>query len=530
MRIRPFILLAVLLVLALLLAGCGERSSSPSADSPVETTEAPDQAPADAAETAEQPLDEAAGEVVSYVNGRPAYRDDFEAAKVTLLNQYLQMYAQFGMNIEALLAGGEGRLFQLSLEAEALRRVMAAVLVEEEADRRGIQPSAESVEAEFQKQYAEFLESQGWTEESFLAYLDEQGSSFEAFRETGLDTVEWQLTLDAVRDAVAGPVDPSDDELGAYFEEHRADYATEEQVQASHILFGTSDEDVQAFFEAHQANYGTEEEPADLEEIRDRVLEDIYDEAERIRDEAVAGANFADLAREHSTGPSGPNGGELGWFGRGAMVAPFEEAAFALEIGEISDIVETQYGYHIILLTGYEEAFEPDLGDVIDDVRADFEEQVLSDRLQTWFDEVYEAASFNILLPLVDAMFEQQKDVDLGIAAFERIRNESLADEPYLPFIIGSLYEAKLYDARSERSVLEAESEGDLDVSAQLQAVDAEIAEYLDKALAEYRLALAAVGDEDPTIQAKISDLEAQLDEEPEAAPETQEPEQGTAD
>ena len=516
MRIRTTLLLAVTLVLGLLLAGCGDRSDQISEDSsPAVTTEPSDRTPEATAETPDEATDEASkDEIVAYVNGRPAYRDDFEAAKVTLLQQYIQLYAQFGMSIESMLAGGEGRIFQLSLEAEALRRVAAAALIEEEADRRGIQPSEEDVLAEFDSQYAEFLEDQGWTEEDFFAYLEEQGSSFETFKENGLDTVEWQLTLDAVKAAVAGPVEPSDEEVAAYFDEHRDNYATEEQVRASHILFGTSDEDLLAFLEEHEADYATGDDVPALEDVRDEVLADVRAEAERVLAEAVAGADFAELAREHSTGPSGPSGGDLGWFGRGRMVAPFEEAAFALDVGEISGIVETEYGYHIILVTDRKEAFEPELEDVIDQVRADLVEEVLSDRLETWFDGVYEAAEFDILLPLVEATWAQMEDVDLGIEAFERIRDEGTVDEPYLPYIIGTLYETKLDDARNEKAALESDAADDAEAVAQIEAVEARIAEYRDKALAEYRLALETVGDEDPSIQAKISELEAPRTEE----------------
>ena len=471
MRIPSYALLIVLLAFGLLLSGCGDRSSAPPAESPVETTEAPDQAPTE--ESAETPEDE----TVAYVNGRPVTRSSFEAARVALFNQYLQMYAQFGLSIETLLAGAEGRLFQLSLEAEALSRGMAAALVEEEADRRGIQPSVEAVQAEFDAQYAEFLDEQGLTEEEFLANLEEQGSSFEEFEKTALDSVEWQLTLDAVQQAVAGAVVLSDEEIAGYFADHKADYAQPEQVKASHILVETEEEAIELHLQLSE------------------------------------GADFAELARERSIDPgSGSQGGDLGWFGRGMMVPPFEDAAFALEIGKLSEIVESEYGFHIILLTDRQDAFEPELSDVFDQVRGDLEEETISERMQAWFEEIHDAAEFDILLPLLDAIWAQQEDIDLGIEAFERIRDEGSVDEPYLPYIIATLYEAKLSDARMEKETLEANAADPSEITAEIEAIDARIAEYRNKALAEYRLALEAVG-EDPTIVSRIEELGGQPDE-----------------
>lgn len=74
-------------------------------------------------------------------------------------------------------------------------------------------------------------------------------------------------------------------------------------------------------------------------------------EANMVIDRLKAGGNFADAARAYSTGPSGPNGGELGWFGKGMMVLSFEAAAYQLQVGEFTNSpVKTQFGWHIILL------------------------------------------------------------------------------------------------------------------------------------------------------------------------------------
>lgn len=103
-----------------------------------------------------------------------------------------------------------------------------------------------------------------------------------------------------------------------------------DEIQAAHILLMDSTSD------GSSATRTKEEARAEITNIQSRLAE---------------GADFGDLAREHSDCPSGKSGGDLGVFGRGMMVAEFETAAFALEVGTTSDIVETPFGYHLIQRT-----------------------------------------------------------------------------------------------------------------------------------------------------------------------------------
>ena len=80
--------------------------------------------------------------------------------------------------------------------------------------------------------------------------------------------------------------------------------------------------------------------------VKERAL------AEEILKKAKAGADFSKLAKEFSTCPSKEKGGDLGWFGKGQMVKPFEEAVIRLGNGSISNVVPTQFGFHIIKKTG----------------------------------------------------------------------------------------------------------------------------------------------------------------------------------
>jgi peptidyl-prolyl cis-trans isomerase C len=126
-----------------------------------------------------------------------------------------------------------------------------------------------------------------------------------------------------------------------------------------------SEEDIQA---AYDAEYGAMDPQEEYN--ASHILVETEEEAIAVKETIEGGADFAEIAREKSTGPSGPNGGELGWFGTGMMVAPFEAATIALEVGEISDPVQTQFGWHIIKLNETRMAEIPQIDAVRDELTA----------------------------------------------------------------------------------------------------------------------------------------------------------------
>ena len=78
------------------------------------------------------------------------------------------------------------------------------------------------------------------------------------------------------------------------------------------------------------------------------IKEDAFNKIENLKTRLQTGIEFSEVAREFSDCPSAENGGDLGVFGRGAMVPPFDTAAFELEIGEMSEVVESEFGFHLI--------------------------------------------------------------------------------------------------------------------------------------------------------------------------------------
>lgn len=118
------------------------------------------------------------------------------------------------------------------------------------------------------------------------------------------------------------------------------------------------------------------------------ILLDTEGDAQAVIAALAEGADFAELARERSTGPSGPNGGALGWFTAGMMVPTFEQAVFSLSVGEVSAPVETQFGWHVILLNETRDQAPP----AIEDVRAELEDGLRRARVEATMQELTAAA------------------------------------------------------------------------------------------------------------------------------------------
>ncbi|MBE3589275.1 MAG: peptidylprolyl isomerase [Firmicutes bacterium] len=161
-----------------------------------------------------------------------------------------------------------------------------------------------------------------------------------------------------------------------------------------------SDADLQAFFQANHERY---DQP---EEIRARhILVDSQEKAAELRAQLDKGASFADLAKQYSLDPSTKDqGGELGWFSRGKMTAAFEDAAFALQPGQVSDPVQTEYGWHLILLEERKPAMPAKFADVRDRVRADYIDDQVAQASGDWLAKLRAEASIVNRLSAVGAL------------------------------------------------------------------------------------------------------------------------------
>lgn len=235
-------------------------------------------------------------------------------------------------------------------------------------------------------------------------------------------------------------VQVSDKEVEDYYELNIDQYKKLERIRARHILIKTEPSDT----------------AAQISEKRK--------EAEKILEEAKSGADFAELARKYSQDATAPDGGDLGYFARGDMFGPFEQAAFSLKPGEISDVVITPFGFHIIKLEDYQSARTIPLEEVKDQIKQAILKQkaheLAYEKAEKIDQEVYERNSLELVAKEkgiklhTSEPFGQNEDVPgLGSnpkfveAAFKTIIGEisNLISEPSDHFILKVLDEVPPY-------------------------------------------------------------------------------------
>jgi peptidyl-prolyl cis-trans isomerase C len=183
------------------------------------------------------------------------------------------------------------------------------------------------------------------------------------------------LRQQLVKQEILDKTTVSASDVQSFYEQHREKYAEEEQVRARHILI-----------KVPQEASATDE--ANLKKKASDVLK-----------RAKKGEDFAALAKQFSEDGSRADGGDLGFFGRGQMVAPFEEVAFALKPGQVSDLVRTQFGYHIIKVDERKPAKSLSYDEAKEQVKEDVTREQTLSRYQDYIASLRHKASIEVLMP-----------------------------------------------------------------------------------------------------------------------------------
>jgi peptidyl-prolyl cis-trans isomerase C len=179
------------------------------------------------------------------------------------------------------------------------------------------------------------------------ALIEARGQSFDEAKKQIQKGLGYQKLVEA---QWAGKTDVNEADAKKYYDENPKEFENPEQIKVSHILIGVATPDPN---KKEDPNVAKAAAKAKAEAILQRVKN---------------GEDFATLAKENSTCPSASKGGDLGFFSKGKMVPAFENAAFALKVGQVSDVVETQFGFHIIKVTDHKDASTTSFADAKDNI------------------------------------------------------------------------------------------------------------------------------------------------------------------
>lgn len=368
------------------------------------------------------------GNRVAVVNGQTIALDEYRSTYEQLKEQYRR---QFGNALDQKL------LKTLGLKKQALDQLINRRLVLQEASRLNLHITKEELIrairtlAAFQenghfdpRRYQRLLAANRMTPEMFEENMKDdllaeklQGfilGSIKVSDAEALETFKWRekkvsLEYVAFKPSSYKDVKVTTQEVESYFSENKKAYEIPPRVKVGYLRFGfkelesqvdVSEDEISQYFEINKKTYATPKkvrarhilfkvEPGATQEELDQVR----NKAQLVLEEIKSRADFSKLAQKYSDDPgSKSKGGDLGFFARDRMVKPFADAAFAMKSGEISELVATRFGWHIIKVEDVQEAKEPVLSEVKDRIRSKLVTEGARTRTYDQAEEMYDAS------------------------------------------------------------------------------------------------------------------------------------------
>ncbi len=246
----------------------------------------------------------ASGDKAAVVNGAIISRETMERE----FDKYTQRYVRQGKEIPPAEID--------NAKIELLEKLINVELLYQDSQKKGITVENKTVTDQLAKLKQRFPNEDGFAKALSTMNLTEDGLKSQIARDLAIKQL--------VDTQIAQKISITEKESKTFYDTNPQFFQKPEQIKARHILIK-------------------------LDPKADMIQKvQAQEKLKKVQEELKAGKDFAELAKTFSEGPSNVKGGDLGYFSRGQMVKPFEEAAFSLKVGEVSDVVETRFGYHII--------------------------------------------------------------------------------------------------------------------------------------------------------------------------------------
>jgi parvulin-like peptidyl-prolyl isomerase len=304
-------------------------------------------------------------EIAAYVNGNEISMQELEqfAGVRNILMQLLQSNQEFA---SVILQTEAGQNVVAEFRELKLEQLITNELLVQEAKDRGIEVSNEEMNNIFDQQVNALKNQNNLNEEQLEKAIQQQGfESMKQYKDMFFENNMNGFLVNKLREEVINEVEVSDEEAKEFYDNNKQQFETAEQKRVSHILF------------------------------------DEKTKAEEVLAEIKSGADFAEMAREHSTGPTSEKGGDLGFItgDERGLDETFRDAAMTLNVGEVSsEPVKTQFGFHLIKVTDFREAGVRDYEEVKSQIKNQLRSQKQSQIFQEFVESLREDAEIEINL------------------------------------------------------------------------------------------------------------------------------------
>ncbi|MFN2362820.1 MAG: peptidyl-prolyl cis-trans isomerase [Halarsenatibacteraceae bacterium] len=292
-------------------------------------------------------------ETAAIINGEEVSVLDIDEVIGTeqVVMQVFQTNQEFG---QLLLQTEAGRDLMNEFRKSKFDEFLTYYLLNREVEEKGIEMTAEDRDEFFEDHLELVMAQNNLNEQQLLQALQQQDiQSLDQYKEMFLEMNEEDMLIFALQEETVGPIEITEEDMQEYYDNNQGRFEVEAGSEVRHIIL-------------------------DSEEAAEDALTRLND-----------GEDFAELAREVSTGPSAENGGQLGVVNESTQFDPtFKEAALALETGEISEVVQTDFGYHIIKVDEKVEAGVRDFSEVQDEIEAILLERERQDIWQNYVEEL----------------------------------------------------------------------------------------------------------------------------------------------
>ena len=309
----------------------------------------------------------ACGVVAAEVTDRIVAVVNDEVITLVELNRGFEPYAK---NIEVNYKGNDKEATLQQNKKVFLQRLIDQLLIEQQAKKAGAGFTAVSDE-DVMNVVKDMLAKNNLSMENYVKKLAAEGNSLEAVKK---EISGQMLRMRLLRREVQSKILVTDEEIGEYYEKNRQDYEGKEAVRIKQILLPVA---------------------ADADK---KTRDSVKEQARQLRERISQGEPFEILAAQYSKGPAAAQGGDIGFVERGVMVPEAEKAAFSLPAGQVSDVIETEMGFHIIAVVDKRGAGLKPLPAVRNEIKAKIEDEKVTKKYDEWIEDLRKKSFIDVRL------------------------------------------------------------------------------------------------------------------------------------